>query len=136
MDIEKELTRDELEFLHGKCHLYAIALHRLTGLPLAATLDVDMWTERTVLVHAYVLEETGGIDVRGRFQLDTIEQDFEVNDPWDVVISEEDVMLLGSRRRLVNENSPAYKKAIAYAETMVQELRLVERTDLLSGLRA
>lgn len=117
MDIERELTRDEEEHLHGKCHLFAIALHRLTGLPLAATLDVDMWTERTVLVHAYVMDGDQGIDVRGRFAVDTIDGDFEVNDHWDVVnISEENLMLLGSRRRKVNESGAGYRKAMLLAE--------------------
>lgn len=128
MDIERELTRDEEEHLHGKCHLFAIALHRLTGLPLAATLDVDMWTERTVLVHAYVLDGDHAIDVRGRFAVDTIDEDFEVNDHWDVVnISEEDLMLLGSRRRKVNESGANYRKAMLLAAGVAASYGLLER---------
>jgi hypothetical protein len=128
MDIDRELSRDEEEHLHGKCHLFAIALHRLTGLPLAATLDVDMWTERTVLVHAYVMNGDQAIDVRGRFAIDTIEQDFEVNDHWDVVgISEEDLMLLGSRRRKVNESGPGYRKAMFLAEGVADACELLQR---------
>lgn len=128
MDIERELTRDEEEHLHGKCHLFAIALHRLTGLPLAATLDVDMWTERTVLVHAYVIDGEQAIDVRGRFAVDTIDEDFEVNDHWDVVnISEEDLMLLGSRRRKVNESGAGYRKAMSLAEGVAASYGLLER---------
>ncbi len=128
MDIERELTRDEEEHLHGKCHLFAIALHRLTGLPLAATLDVDMWTERTVLVHAYVMDGDQAIDVRGRFAVDTIDEDFEVNDHWDVVnIPEEDLMLLGSRRRKLNESGPAYRKAMFLAEGVAASYGLLQR---------
>jgi hypothetical protein len=125
MHIERDLTRDELEHLHGKCHLVAIALHRLTGLPLSATLDVDMWTERTVLVHAYVKNGDLGVDVRGQFDIETISDEFEVNDHWDVMdIPEEDLMLLGSRRRAIKENSPSYRKALALAENIVEQLGL------------
>jgi hypothetical protein len=128
MDIERELNRDEEEHLHGKCHLFAIALHRLTGLPLAATLDVDMWSERTVLVHAYVMNGDQAIDVRGRFAIDTIDQDFEVNDHWDVTgISEEDLMLLGSRRRKVNESGPGYRKAMLLADGVADACGLLQR---------
>jgi hypothetical protein len=128
MDIERELNRDEEEHLHGKCHLFAIALHRLTGLPLAATLDIDMWSERTVLVHAYVMDGDQVIDVRGRFETDTIEQDFEVNDHWEALgISEEDLMLLGSRRRKVNENGPAFRKAMFLAEGVADAHGLLQR---------
>jgi hypothetical protein len=128
MDIERELNRDEEEHLHGKCHLFAIALHRLTGLPLAAMLDVDMWSERTVLVHAYVMNGDQAIDVRGRFPIDTIDQDFEVNDHWDVTgISEEDLMLLGSRRRKVNESGPGYRKAMFLAEGVADACGLLQR---------
>lgn len=125
MDIERELTDDEEAFLHGRCHLLAIALHRATGLPLHATLDVDEWTERTVLVHAYVKEGDEGIDIRGRFPLETIEDDFPVNQPFETEISEADLMHLGSGKRIaIKENGKFYKKALSYADNIVSELGL------------
>lgn len=128
MEFDRELKRDEEEHLHGKCHLLAIALHRLTGLRLAATLDVDVWTERTVLVHAYVLDGDQAIDVRGRFSPETIGEDFEVNESWSVVdIDEEDLMLLGSRRRKVNESGPTYRKALFLAEKVADGYGLLQR---------
>lgn len=125
MDIERELTSDEIEFLHSRCHLLAIALHKMTGLPLHATLDVDEWTERTVLVHAYVKDGDDGVDIRGRFSVETIEDDFPVNQPFETEISEVDLMHLGSGKRIaINENGKFYKKALSYADNIVGELGL------------
>ena len=47
-----EIVHESEEFLHGQCHLFAIALKRLTSLPLAEVLDFDVECETTRLVHA------------------------------------------------------------------------------------
>lgn len=125
MDVDRILTDDEEGFLHGRCHLLAIVLHRATGLPLHATLDIDEWTERTVLVHAYIKDGDEGIDIRGRFSLDTIEDDFPVNQPFETEISEADLMHLGTGKRIaINENGKFYKKALSCADNIVSELGL------------
>ena len=128
MDAERELTETEEMFLHGKCHLFAIALHRLTGLPLAATLDVEPWSERTVLVHAYVIDGDDRIDVRGRFGLEDIGELFEVAEPWETPIGAEDLMLIGTGRRRLNDNGRDFRKAAALAAELAAALDLPTAT--------
>lgn len=114
-----ELTDEEDYYLHGLCHLLTIALHRRTGLPPYATLDRDDWTEETVLVHAYVRDGEDGIDVRGRFDLDTIVDTFPTSRPFEVKISEQELILLGGGSPAVDETSGQCRNAAHALSTFI-----------------
>ncbi len=121
--MEAERTELEEEFLHGKCHLLAVALHELTGYPIGAYLDTDIETERTVLVHAFVVDGEDGIDVRGRMPIDDIiEEEFDTFEPEFVTLTREDVLLLGHGRRTISQKNPdlvtARQMAVALIERM------------------
>jgi hypothetical protein len=120
-----ELSDEDARFLHGNCHLFAVAMHHLTGLPLRAVLDVDMWTEQTVLVHAFVVDGEQAIDIRGRIDLADIAEEFETNDPWETDISEQDLLLLGNGNPNLSTDESAFVLAWSFAEAMAMEMRLI-----------
>ncbi|MCV9964196.1 hypothetical protein OIU34_20130 [Pararhizobium sp. BT-229] len=118
-----ERTDDEELMLHGRCHLFAVALSELTGLPIGAYLDTDIETERTVLVHAFVVDGDIGIDIRGRVPLDDIiEGEFDTFEPELVMISREDVLLLGHGRGTISQRNPELLVAKRLAASLVERL--------------
>lgn len=57
MDLEdkaEELKNTREDYLHGRCHALAIALHELTGKPLRAAIEYDSNIKRDALVHAWI----------------------------------------------------------------------------------
>ena len=49
------MTEDEREgYLHGRCHVFAIAMHRASGLPLRVALAFDGEGNLDYLTHAWV----------------------------------------------------------------------------------
>jgi len=124
--------REDLKqlMLHGRCHLFAAALHELTGKPLGAWLDTDLETEATVLVHACVLDGDFGIDVRGRMPLDDMLDEFDTFDPELAALSLEELMLLGHGTATVPEDDPEMTAARALA---AETLDLLNATPLSSA---
>lgn len=117
-----DLSEDEELMLHGHCHLFAIAMHELTGFPIAAYLDTDLESEATVLVHAFVIKDGSSIDVRGAFKEDEILDEFDTFDPYLVHISREDLLELGHGRRTLSAGDPDMKRALAIAVNAVGTL--------------
>jgi hypothetical protein len=68
------------DLLYGRCATFAIALHRLTGLPIYGLVGYDEEVGKEVLIHAYVKDGDTRIDVKGPRDLDEITADFD-NDP-------------------------------------------------------
>lgn len=127
---QEELTESEEEHLHGRCHLLAVALHEATGLPLGAYLDeawvdtADGGVEMTVLVHAFVVDGTDAIDIRGRVPLDEVLDEFDFNGPWLVTPSPSDLFVLGEGRRNVSRKNPRFREAATHAEAIIERLNL------------
>lgn len=71
-------------YLAGRCHLFALALHHATDLPLAVWLDEEAWFEDLIdpipaLDHAFCLhpeDASSGIDANGTRELADIEADY------------------------------------------------------------
>lgn len=123
MDIERELTDDEELMLHGHCHFFAVAMHELTGLPLAAYIDYDMDIDRYALVHAFVVDGPDAIDIRGRMPLkDIIAGEFEVWEPEYVDASREELLKFGFGRKSVSANNPDFKRAMRLAKSVLESI--------------
>lgn len=120
-----ELDQDAERLLHGECHLFAIAINRITGLPVAAYLDEDDEVEGAVLAHAFVVDGDDAIDVRGRVPLAEVLDEFEVNEPWfEHDISVEMLMTLGEGSDGLDETSDRWLNACRHAAEVADSLRL------------
>jgi hypothetical protein len=82
------------DLLYGRCATFAIALRRLTGLPIYGLVGYDEETDTDVLIHAYVRDDDTRVDVKGPRDLDEITADFD-NDP--AITAAEEVPLTESR---------------------------------------
>jgi hypothetical protein len=120
---ETDRTDEEELMLHGRCHLFAVAMNELTGYPIGAYLDTDIETERTVLVHAFVVDGDYGIDIRGRTPIDDIiNGEFDTFNPEFVLLSRENVLLLGHGRRTISQKNPELVTARKLALTLIERI--------------
>lgn len=88
------ITDKHPELLYGRCATFAIALSRLTGLPIYGLVGHDDEVGTEVLIHAYVKDGDVCVDVKGPRSFDAIMEDFD-NDP--AVADAEEVHLTESR---------------------------------------
>lgn len=109
------------DFLHGHCHVFAIALQRVAGCKLGAVLDVDEVEglgNITCLVHAYALLGTGGVDIRGyNASLALMAADFPQNEAWFQEISEFELLQLGEG---VSTSFPDFLERVERAEPVAK----------------
>lgn len=120
---EPERTEEEELMLHGRCHLFAVAMSDLTGYPIGAYLDTDIDTDGTVLVHAFVVDGEDGIDIRGRMPIaDIIEDEFDTFQPEFTMMSREDVLLLGHGRRSISDRNRELITARKLAAALVERM--------------
>ncbi len=137
VDDQWGLDGEQTEFLHGKCHLLAVALHELTGLPMGAYLDEALVekngedVEMVVLLHAFVVDGDDAIDMRGRVPIeDVLTGEFDFNDPWFVNPTSADLFSLGEGRKDVSRRNPRYVEALRHAEALVERLQLPSASDV------
>lgn len=85
--------RDELEaiaeehenLLYGECPVFAIAMHKLTGLPLYGVTGYDGDIDAEALIHAYIrLDAETIVDIRGPRSYDEMLDDFDVTTMSDI----------------------------------------------------
>lgn len=106
-------------FLYGRCVTLAIALHRLTGLPLYGVTAVDEDEDgngRVVLLHAYVRRGKEIIDLRGARSYDDMLADFSHDNAFgcdmdESRMDEETLAKLATGRR----RCPSLKSAVPVA---------------------
>lgn len=126
--------REELEaiasehagLLYGRCATLAIALHRMSHLPIYGIVGFDDEVESEVLVHAYIrLDDETRLDVRGPRALSEIYADFEDDpaflDADEVVLTEGEVAKLatGSTRcPSLREVTPVARRIWEIAEQL------------------
>lgn len=76
-EIEQELKDKYETYLHGQCHLLALALHEKFGLPLEYALEYDIDIDRLALQHAWVRwDDTHIVDIGGLRTIKSVEYDF------------------------------------------------------------
>lgn len=121
---EQELDAERL--LHGECHLFAIALQRLTGLPIAAYLDTDDEVEGVVLVHAFLLDGDDAIDVRGSIPLDEVIEEFDANDPWLIEGMPMEELLAIGEGGAIDETGERWSNALKHAYEVAVRLGLLD----------
>ena len=94
--LDPELDEERRErWLHGRCALFAVALHRLTGLPIMAWIDEDPEVADPVLVHAFVLHGDAALDAWGRRDPDGLLSEYQHWDPELVGMTEAEVLAIG-----------------------------------------
>ena len=93
-DIVENLDKDT--YLHGKCGLFAIALSKVSGLPVYSTFEYDNSIDKIALVHAYVkTDENTIIDVKGTRDKEGALQEFPGYDTWEQKVSYDDILKIG-----------------------------------------
>lgn len=136
MDIERELTDDEGIMLHGHCHFFALAMHELTGYPLAAYVEYDMDIDRYALVHAFVVDGEDAIDVRGRMPAaDIIKDEFDFWEPELITPTREVLLMYGFGRKSVSPNNKDFKRAMRVAEDVLSQLTAEPSTGVQTAPR-
>ena len=79
------------EYMHGNCHILALALSRISNQPLCALLEEDFELSRVCLVHAAVrISEESVLDLKGVRHLEQVVADFATSDAeWQSLSSAE-----------------------------------------------
>ena len=100
VEVESGIVKfNELEretFLHGKCGLFAIALSKVSGLPIYGTFEHDNSINKTSLVHAYIrVDEDTIIDINGTRDKEWALQSFPGTDTWEEETSVSDILKVG-----------------------------------------
>jgi hypothetical protein len=116
----REIRENTQDFLYGDCPIFAIALSRMSGLPLQAMLDYSDELDTTVLIHAFVGYKDGlVIDANGVRSIESIEDDYPVeDDPYVTDISEQDLLALG-----YDGNCPTMSNANNHAKKVLADLK-------------
>lgn len=86
------------KYLHGECHIFALALSEVSGRPCAALMDYDHDIGGDCLVHAFVTDWPGIIDIKGlrQFGIAQAREEFPCSDEASaVVVSTECLLGLG-----------------------------------------
>lgn len=94
------------EYKHGRCELFAIALHKMFGYPIRFYIDPeDLEMSMPVLIHACnVLDNNTLIDIDGKTNVENILDEFDYNELDIVNINSEE-----EAREVLNEIGLPYR---------------------------
>lgn len=109
-------------WLHGRCALFAVALHRATGLPIRAWIDEDPEIDEPVLVHAFVMDGDRAVDAFGARDPDDLLGDYDTWDPTLVEMTEAQVLAIGEGPDL---DAAMFAEAVSDAALIADDLRIV-----------
>jgi hypothetical protein len=120
----KENFTNDLNFDERDCAIFAIALHRLSGLPLMALIEYDDEMNSTVLIHSYVkLDNKWRVDASGETTVEWMLKKYPNNgNAEEVVIPEKDLIALGYGKG----KCPTLKQVLPYAKEILQDISLNE----------
>ena len=112
---------NNLNFEEGDCPIFAIALHRLSKLPLMALVEYDEEMGSTVLIHAYVkLNDEWRVDASGETNVPHMLAKFPNNgSAEEVQISEKDLIKLGYGKN----KCPALSEVLPHAKEVLQDIK-------------
>jgi hypothetical protein len=116
--------KSEMNFEQGDCPIFAIALHRLSKLPLMALVEYDDEMGSAVLVHAYVkLNDKWRIDATGETDVDWMLQKYPNSGAAEEIeISERDLIKLGYGKN----KCPTLQQVLPHAKEVLQDIELNE----------
>jgi hypothetical protein len=116
-----EFLTEGFDFECGDCPIFAIALHRLTGLPLMGLTEYDEELGSEVLIHAYVrLNNEFVIDSTGDTTVERILNIYPNNgDAYESIFTEKELLDIG-----YDNNYPPIEQIIPYAEEVLKEIEL------------
>lgn len=84
--------RKELDYLHGRCHLFALAIQKVFGYDIEFAIDeCDLELETEVLIHAYCVKEGKAVDVEGIWDKEDVLADFDYNEPYERIVTVKEV---------------------------------------------
>jgi len=115
---------NDMNFEQGDCPIFAIALHRLSKLPLMALVEYDDEMGSAVLIHAYVkLNDKWRIDATGETDVDWMLQKYPNNGAAEEIeISERDLIKLGYGKN----KCPTLQQVLPHAKEVLQDIELNE----------
>lgn len=121
VSVEKQGVTESLDFEEGDCPIFAIALHRLSKLPLMALVEYDEEMGSTVLIHAYVkLNDAWRVDASGETNVPHMLAKFPNNGAaQEVQISEKDLIKLGYEKN----KCPSLSEVLPYAKKILQDIK-------------
>ena len=110
----------DMNFEEGDCPIFAIALHRLSKLPLMALVEYDEELGSTVLIHAYVkLDDRWRLDITGETDVDWMLQKYPNNgNAEEIEIGEKDLLELGYGK----SKCPTLQQVLPHAKEVLQNI--------------
>ena len=117
---EQGVAEGLLNFEEGDCPIFAIALHRLSKMPLMALVEYDEQMGSTVLIHAYVkLDDRWRIDFTGETDVNWMLQKYPNNgNAEEIEISEKDLLELGYGK----SKCPTLQQVLPHAKEVLQNI--------------
>jgi pyrimidine deaminase RibD-like protein len=114
------VAEGKLNFEEGDCPIFAIALHRLSKMPLMALVEYDDQMGGTVLIHAYVkLDDRWRLDASGETDVDWMLQKYPNNGhAEEIEISEKDLLELGYGK----SKCPTLQQVLPHAKEVLQNI--------------
>lgn len=97
-----EIAGDNEAYLHGSCHVFALALAELSGLPTGAFVEFNEDLGRDCLVHAFVLDDASDenmiIDLHGRRTMtaESCTTEFPAEFPCRTTMSADELVNIGA----------------------------------------
>lgn len=71
------------QYMHGDCHIFAIALNEELKYPIQLAMDeYDVNIDGEALIHAYCVQDDSAVHVGGKTKIDNILEEFEYNIPY------------------------------------------------------
>ena len=92
-----DILTESVNYEEGDCPIFAIALHKLSGLPLMALVEYDEESQSEVLIHAYVRQDARWcIDSSGAVDIPWMLEKYPNNgDAYEVPLTEKELLKLG-----------------------------------------
>lgn len=90
-----EISEEHSSYLHGSCHIFAMALAQLGAGNLAGLVEFDYNVQKTALVHAFLKTTNGIIDIKGYRTVEDAQADFHCGIPDEVDFDVSDLLVLG-----------------------------------------
>jgi pyrimidine deaminase RibD-like protein/GNAT superfamily N-acetyltransferase len=117
---KQAVAEGKLNFEEGDCPIFAIALHRLSKMPLMALVEYDDQMGGTVLIHAYVkLDDRWRLDASGETDVDWMLQKYPNNGhAEEIEISEKDLLELGYGK----SKCPTLQQVLPHAKEVLQNI--------------